>query len=110
MSDVNIGSVMHNADTCSSLPSTLRGKFDIKLIYKYCNTIGRKILNYNKILRSIGSLSYNEIMELPCNCQDSIFRNDTFGHIITGDLSIIEEPKLRELCSYGTKFREKSLF
>ena len=26
--------------------------------------------------------------------------------LITGNLEIIEDPSLRELCSYGTKFRE----
>ena len=110
LSDVNIRSVMRNADTCNSLPSTVKGKFDIKLIYKYGNTIGSKILNYNKVLKNIGTLTYDEIMGLPCDCHGSIFKNDNFGHIITGDLTIIKEPKLRELCSYGTKFRENPQF
>ena len=32
--------------------------------------------------------------------------NGHFGHVITGDLDIIQDLELRKLCSYGTKFRE----
>ena len=43
---------------------------------------------------------------MSCDCEDSPFINGQFGHIITGDLSIIKENGLRKLCSYGTKFRD----
>ena len=51
-------------------------------------------------------MSYEDILGMSCECADSAFKNDHFGHIITGDLNIIQEPQLRKLCSFGTKFRE----
>ena len=110
LSDVNIRSVLNNAHTSNLLPSTLKGKFDINIIFKYCNTIGSKILNYNKVLKDVGLVSYNDILEMTCNCHESNLKDAHFDHIITGNLDIIREPKLREICSYGTKFRENPRF
>ena len=45
-------------------------------------------------------------MTANCDCQQSEFKHGEFGHVITGDLGIIQNSELRELCSYGTKFRE----
>ena len=47
---------------------------------------------------------------MSCECADSAFRNNHFGHVITGDLNIIQEPGLRKMCSYGTKFRDVPCF
>ena len=81
-------------------------KFSIRLVYKFGKTIGSKILNYNEVLRSVGVVSYNDITQMSCDCHSSPLKNDNFGHVITGNLDIIEDEKLRELCSYGAKFRE----
>ena len=43
---------------------------------------------------------------LPCNCKDSPFRDDHHGHIISGDLRIVTDNKLRKVFSKGPKFRE----
>ena len=88
------------------LPSELRGKFGVRVIYSFGKTIGAKILNYNNVLRNTGNLSYADILSMDCSCVGSPFKHDQFEHIITGDLSIIRDPLLREVCSFGTKFRE----
>ena len=41
-----------------------------------------------------------------CSCELSPFKHERFGHIITGDLDIIQNRTLREVCTFGTKFRE----
>ena len=76
------------------------------IIFKYTKNIGSKILNYNKTLKNTGTMSYNDILIMNCECSDSPFKHDTFGHIITGDLNIIREQELRHLISHGTKYRE----
>ena len=65
-----------------------------------------KILNYNQVLKEAGVASYDDILNLSCDCEESAFRDQNYGHVITGDLAIIQDVKLRELCSFGTKFRE----
>ena len=41
-----------------------------------------------------------------CQCKESKFCNETHGHVITGDLRVIENAKLRELVAKGPTYRE----
>ena len=107
--DVNIKSIIESVAVKSLLPRNLTDKFSIKLIFKFNKTIGSKILNYNEVLKGVGNVSYDDISHMSCDCHSSPFKNSTFGHVVTGDMNIIEDEKLRELCTYGTKFRENPL-
>jgi hypothetical protein len=42
----------------------------------------------------------------PCNCKDSKFNDDHHKHIVTGDLRIIENKRLRNLLLKGPSYRE----
>ena len=108
--NINIDSILNNPRVVRSLPSDLKKKLKIRKIFKFDSPVSQKILNYNKILKSTGTLSYDDISSMSCECADSAFRNDHFGHVITGDLNIIQEPGLRKICSYGTKFRDVPCF
>ena len=104
--NINIESILNNPSLVKTLPSDLKNKLKIRKIFKFENQVSQKILNYNKILKSTGNISYNDILSMTCECADSPFRNDHFDHVITGDLNIIQEPGLRKICSFGTKFRD----
>ena len=106
LSDVNISAILRSNTVSGLLPGNLSDKFSIKLIYKYGKTIGSKILNYNEVLKGAEIASYNDITQMSCDCDSSPFKNSNFGHVITGDLNLIQDEKLRELCSFGVKFRE----
>ena len=41
-----------------------------------------------------------------CQCKESKFCYEPHGHVITGDLRVIENAKLRELVAKGPKYRE----
>ena len=43
-----------------------------------------------------------------CQCNESKFCYEPHGHVITGDLRVIENAKLRELVAKGPKYREPS--
>ena len=103
---ININSILNNPKISKLLPPTIRNKLKIRKIFKFENPVSSKILNYNKILKSTGNLSYGDIQSLSCECADSVFKNPNFDHVITGDLNIIQETDLRKLCSFGTKFRD----
>ena len=44
----------------------------------------------------------------PCDCTRSKFCNEPHGHIITGDLRIVKNRKLKKLLSKGPKYREQN--
>ena len=54
--DVNLGSVLSCAEVKRNLPTDLKGKFNVRLWFRYGKTIGCGILNYNKHLRHCGDL------------------------------------------------------
>ena len=73
--------------------------------YTYTRTIAGKIFNYNKTVSSFDKSIYDE---MECECTSSAFCYQPHGHVITGDLSIIENEKLQQLIKKGPKFREQN--
>merc|ERR1739840_94119 len=67
-------------------------------------SISGNILNYKETLEGdlISDLNNNIF---PCNCQTSQFKDDQHGHIITGNLDIIENVTLRNIFKKGPKYR-----
>ena len=68
-------------------------------------TVATKILNFRTESKKVninGSPS-------SCACQSSSHIHQPLGHVITGDLSIITNPKLRAVFEKGPKFREPGI-
>ena len=74
--------------------------------YKLKNPIRNNILNYKQTVLSIESTDPDYLDNLPCECASSEFSNVDHGHIITGDLRLIENSQLRSLLSKGPNYRE----
>ena len=69
-----------------------------RISYSYTNTIASKIFNYKATLRDFDLATF--ISDPPsCSCDTSCFNYVPVGHVVTGDLSIIKNDKLRSLMS-----------
>ena len=107
---INIHKIMKDKDVRNALPLNLRDDTPT-IVYELTDTIRSKLLNYKKFVQSIdvdAFLSDNTI--LPCECDHSPFINHDHGHIISGDLNIVSDVKLRDMIAKGTKYREPSPF
>ena len=73
--------------------------------YQYTNTVASKLFNFSSTLSNLDVANY---LSNPrsCQCQMSKYCYQPHGHIITGDLKIIENAKIRELVSKRPKYRE----
>ena len=78
------------------------------VVYSLTGTISNKIFNYKDTVTKIDiedkqtfGTGINE-----CECRTSNFTDNKHQHIITGDLRIIKNKKLRELLVKGPNFRE----
>ena len=81
------------------------------VIYHLSDTIRSKLFNYKKFVQSIDVDSFIDNPEMfPCNCDQSSFVNPDHGHVISGDLKIVSDPKLRSLIAKGPKYREPMPF
>ena len=77
-------------------------KVIIRLAFKYKKTIGRMVCNYNDLSRNCPDGSYDDL----CMCSlFTDFIDDDLGHVVTGNLDIVEDSKLRNFMNRGTNFR-----
>ena len=97
---------MNNPDLTSLLPSPFNKELPM-VVFDLVNPIRSKIFNYKKTVQEIDVKAFlADPSILPCSCANSPFKDPHHGHIITGDLSIVHNNKLRKLIAKGPKFRE----
>ena len=104
--NINVSSIFRDTKISSYLPDGIKDKLPLKIFYSYDPPLSRKIFNYSSFLKVLDIDSLKEIVHKACSCKTSPFCNSPHNHILTGDLSIITNPKLRALMQYGTKYRE----
>ena len=73
--------------------------------YEYTSTVSSKIFNFALALSSLNVSEYLSNSQT-CQCKESEFCYEPHGHVITGDLRVIENARLRELVAKGPKYRE----
>ena len=73
--------------------------------YAYISTVASKLFN---ISPTLSNLNVSDYLSNPqtCQCKESKFCYEPHSHVITGDLKVIQNAKLRELVAKGPKYRE----
>ena len=99
--------MLHNKLVNSKVPIYFKEKEPPVISYKYTDNISRKVFNYNQTLSDVNLSKYGNWNQ-SCDCKSSTFCYEPYGHIITGDLRIVKNGKLRRLLSKGPKYREEN--
>ena len=73
--------------------------------YQYTNTVANRLFNFSSTLSNLDITNYLSNPQ-HCQCNTSKLCYKPHGHVITGDLMVIENVKLRELVAKGPKYRE----
>ena len=106
---IHLGSILRNQEVVSLLPEILQQKDPPSVVFSLGNTIRSKLFNYKQTVESIDtedSVTYGTgIAECDCHNNPN-FVDDHHGHVLTGDLRIITNAKLRKLICKGPNFRE----
>ena len=108
---IHLPSIFHSKEVVDKLPEVLKTDDNIPTVtYSLLPPIRNKILNYKNTVTDL-KIEYNTdgctVEDLPeCECHLSQFCDDTHKHIVTGDLRVIENVKLRKLLSKGPNYRE----
>ena len=71
----------------------------------YTKTIASKIFNFSSTLLDLDYHQFHNNPS-PCECNTSSHLYEPYGHVVTGDLSIIPNSKLRDFIAKGSKYRE----
>ena len=103
---INIQKIINLDDVVSTLPKKIKS-FNPVVVYTLKPSIRSKIFNYKNFISDI-TVS-DDLSTYPCFCNGSSFVDKDHGHIVTGDLRIVQNNKLRKIFVKGPKYREPSL-
>ena len=79
----------------------------ISAVYTLSITIRSKIFNHKEFIKTLDTKDISDNMKnLPCNCTISPFTDPNHGHIVTGNIDIVQNSKLRKLLCKCPKYRE----
>jgi len=106
---INVPNILHSPLLSSSFPDKLVNNEYVvpTVVYNLEDSIHSKVFNYNKFVNKLDLDAFlRDETILPCNCANSPFIDSHHGHIITGDLKVVTDSKLRNLLSKGPSHRE----
>ena len=104
---INLPQLLRSQSVMDKIPAYFKDKEPPIISYPYTNTVANKLFNFSSTL---SNLDFTNYLSNPqhCQCNTSKFCYEPHGHVITGDLMVIENVKLRELVATakGPKYRE----
>lgn len=107
MNYLNISNIIKQSSVKQEWPSFKSNTIQTStpmLIFKYNAPIGTKIFNYRQSIENIDITNHTNSNH-KCECENSPYMDIHHKHILTGNLDIIENIRLRELLRKGPKFR-----
>ena len=111
LDELHVNSIFHTPEVVALLPDELKKRENIPTCTMKLDTpIRSKILNYRETVSSLNVIVDEDVsfvQNLPtCDCSNSTFCDPHHKHIVSGDLRIVSNPKLRKLLSKGPNYRE----
>ena len=93
---VNLPSILRSKPVTETVPTYFKQKEPPIISYTCTKTIASKIFNFSSTLLDLDYHQFHNNPS-PCECNTSSHLYQPYGHVITGDLSIIPNSKLRDL-------------
>ena len=102
---MNLPPILRSKSLTETVSAYLEEKEPPIILYTYTKSIASKILNFSSTL---SDLDYHQFHKSPsqreCNTSSHLYQ--PYGHVITGDRSIIPNTKLSDVIAKGPKYRE----
>ena len=103
---VNLPRILNSKYVRDAVPSIVQNATPPIVSFKYTKTISGKIFNQKKVVEDldvdIGT------RDMCCNCSTSKYCYSPVGHVVTGDMNIIRDTKLRSLIEKGPSYTEQN--
>ena len=102
MDFIDLPSIFRDKSVQSSIPNYFKN-YEVPIIcYKYNKPIRGAIFNFNKLVSDLDIETCNPDF---CDCKDSKNVYPAAGHVITGNLRIISDSRIRSIIAKGPKYR-----
>ena len=102
---INLGCILRSKSVINSLPISIENRDPPVVSYSYPPPISGKIFNYKQTSLNCSFDDFKHNVKFTCQCSCSPFKDNTHGHVITGDLNIINNPILKFIIGKGPKYR-----
>ena len=102
---INLPQLLRSQSVLDKIPAYFKDKEPPIISYQYTNTDANKLFNFSSTLSNLDNTNYL-FNPQHCQCNTSKFCYEPHSHVITGDLMVIENVKLRELVAKGPEYRE----
>lgn len=101
---INPISIIKHSRCTRLLPTDRNAVKNIIISYKLAPPVSLRLQNYSSFLSKFNVNMLNTVLR-NCSCASSEFIYQPAGHVITGNLNIVNNHKLRQLFQRGTKYR-----
>ena len=91
---INLKALLRSTSVTDKIPVYFRDKEPPIVSYEYTSTVASKLFNFAPTLSNLNVSEYLSNSQT-CQCKKSKFCYEPHGHVITGDLRVIENAKLR---------------
>ena len=95
MDMIALPKILNSKRVKDTVPNFLKNREPPLVSFTYTKTISGKIFNHNKTVEELNVDLGTE--NISCNCSCSEYLYEPAGHVVTGDLTIIRDAKLRSL-------------
>ena len=99
---IDLPSIFKDRSVTSSIPAYFQNSEPPLICYKYNKPIRNTGFNFNKL---VSDLDIHANSPESWDCKDSNFIYPAAGHIMTGNLKIISDSRIRYIVSKGPKYR-----
>ena len=106
---LNLSNMLNQKYVQSKIPPYFQCKESPCISYSYTRSVASKFFNYKASLQQKDFDGHSQ-NPTSCSCCDSEFLYAPCGHIVTGDLSIVRNQKLKDVLRKGPKYREPVSF
>ena len=103
---IQLPKILNSKSVRDSIPHFLSNRKPPMVSYSYTRTISGRIFNLKKVVQELDFNVGTEDMH--CDCSTCRYCYEPAGHVVTGDLNIIRDAKLRELIRKGPSYREQN--
>ncbi|MCP4652570.1 MAG: GIY-YIG nuclease family protein [Candidatus Omnitrophica bacterium] len=103
---LNFKSILEDHRAKRILPFKLSTAGKLIISFTFPRPCALRYFSYNRLLNKLDAKVLAALLASSCECQHSPFFYAPLGHIITGNVSFVNDPYLQFLFSMGSKFRE----
>ena len=94
---VNLQHIFKEREVGEALPNMSDKFVTPTVVYTLTQPVRSKLFNFNKFVAELDIDSFvSDNTSLPCSCESSSFKDAHHGHILTGDLRIVNNSGLRK--------------